>query len=859
MKDARWLGVVVVTGLGMVLGLHGVAQAAEIPDPGSFFQETYLGTNSTQTFDVHALGTLGIDPTTGQPIIIAIIGAGVDTAHEDLQGKFWANPGEIPANGVDDDGNGYIDDVFGWDFIQNDSDPRPEGSIPLARATGMAGIAAASTGNGVGIKGVCPACQILNVRAAVSLGQYESSETAVNQNLTEAVHYAADLIATSAHKKGVILLSIVPEDRNRLNGELGVDPALRSLLDAIFDQEGDYDGTNITVVAPAGNRLSSVKDYPCAYTDPDPGEAQQHPILCVGSTDTNEDTRDMRSVFSNFGDWVLVGAPGQNILATLPGDQYGFLSFTQQFGGVIVPRGSVDEFLFNEASGSDSSAAAAIVAGQVGLVLAELDALQDQIRLDTGDPTITLGPKDVQELVRFDVYRTDLLPSPDEAIVQLSFDLELGSGRINTHTAVQDALGVLAVTTGISSRKGPVALLSFPATNYPLTVGESVRIRGSVVGDNYTLTLKKDLCTFCRPVTFDPAFTPLTLYDSGTGPFTLSNPSSTLLPAPWIVPALAEGAYSIELRTTSATTNRVAVSRRRIIVEQHYKAGWPKFVDDTFFHGANLGDFTGNGQLEVIVGSSKARRQGVYVFAADGTQLYQDMSDTSGKTLLRTCSPGSPTDCSRVFSTPALGDITGDGVLDIVATGDGSGPSVFAWDRNGAPLGKPLFTKNFPDIKSAPALGPATTGSSLKDIFVTTTGGVLAWLDGMGDLQGFAFVKSGGQASLMESSPLLPDIDSDGVVEVIVPAQELNTDQSTTYGFRLGNGTLDPLPNFPLAPDGTQPAPGLIFDASAGDFNLDGTLDLVLPQVRKNSNDSQLVLVDTTTGATIASFNPGGA
>ena len=112
--------------------------------------------------DAHLPGAW--DLTTGSAdTVIAIIDDGVERTHEDLAANAFTNPGEIPANGVDDDGNGYIDDVNGWDFSNNDNDPSPM-STDDNHGTAVAGVAAGRGDNGIGVSGACQGCSILPVK-----------------------------------------------------------------------------------------------------------------------------------------------------------------------------------------------------------------------------------------------------------------------------------------------------------------------------------------------------------------------------------------------------------------------------------------------------------------------------------------------------------------------------------------------------------------------------------------------------------------------------------------------------------------------------------------------------------------------
>jgi hypothetical protein len=133
--------------------------------------------------DIQAVEAWDIE--TGSPdVVIAIIDDGVEVGHEDLAENIFVNPGEVAGNGVDDDENGYVDDVRGWDFFANDN-----GALPTASSdnhgTAVAGIAAARGGNGIGATGACQRCRILPVRI------FNADHAASSDRIAEAIRYAA--------------------------------------------------------------------------------------------------------------------------------------------------------------------------------------------------------------------------------------------------------------------------------------------------------------------------------------------------------------------------------------------------------------------------------------------------------------------------------------------------------------------------------------------------------------------------------------------------------------------------------------------------------------------------------------------
>ena len=123
---------------------------------------------TTEQWALQGDAPMGVDSawrqTTGADVTVAIIDSGVDLGHPDLAPNLWTNPGEIPGNGVDDDSNGYVDDVHGFDFVEGDGTPQDANG----HGTHVAGIVGARGGNGVGGAGVAWQARLMTIRAPLS-------------------------------------------------------------------------------------------------------------------------------------------------------------------------------------------------------------------------------------------------------------------------------------------------------------------------------------------------------------------------------------------------------------------------------------------------------------------------------------------------------------------------------------------------------------------------------------------------------------------------------------------------------------------------------------------------------------------
>ncbi len=261
-------------------------------------------------------------------ILIAIIDTGIDYFHADLIDNLWVNPGEdlnqnglvdsTDFNGIDDDQNGYIDDIRGWDFtdaphfpdggdyLEPDNDPFDE----HGHGTAVAGIIGATTNNGIGIAGVAPGCSMMNLRAGTSQGLLEEDDVA------SAIIYAVD--------NGAQII-------NMSFGDVASTQMLKDVIQFAYE-------SGVTLIASAGNSASTEVHYPSGFSQ----------VISVGAVNSN----DNLAGFSNYGALIDLVAPGVSLLTTNRGNRY------QDFSG--------------------TSASAPVVSGVAGLILSQQPLMTNQ-------------------------------------------------------------------------------------------------------------------------------------------------------------------------------------------------------------------------------------------------------------------------------------------------------------------------------------------------------------------------------------------------------------------------------------------------------------------------------------------------
>lgn len=330
---------------------------AKYPNDTNFGYQWYL--EQASGADMDAPQAWGAE-TGRSGVVVAVVDTGSDMDHPDLVKNFWVNPGEIPGNHIDDDDNGYVDDVHGWNFLDdnNNLNPVPDGGpdYGVNHGTHVAGIIGAVGNNGLGVAGVCWDVSLMIIKVLDDEGVGNTYDIA--RGIRYARENGADIINLSWG-------GYVEADLEK-------------------DEIADAQAAGISTVAALGNDSVNVNNqpiYPACYTQ----------VLGVTATNSN----DNASRFTNYGsDCADVAAPGSAIYSTLfhsglspYTQQYGYLSGTSMAAPMVSGVAALLKSYIGSEGGSSINNAIMASAEDVGLpanmgagrvnARSALDALED--------------------------------------------------------------------------------------------------------------------------------------------------------------------------------------------------------------------------------------------------------------------------------------------------------------------------------------------------------------------------------------------------------------------------------------------------------------------------------------------------
>ncbi len=319
------------------------------------------------------------DISQGDGVIVAVVDTGVMINHEDLAANIWVNTGEIPGNGIDDDNNGYKDDVHGWNFVENNNNVNDD----VGHGTHVSGTIAAVGNNSVGVIGIAPRAKIMPVRA---LGADGGSTSGLAQALKYATDNGADVANNSWGGSGT-----------------------SQLLEDAFAYAAAH---GMVCTAAAGNSNLDAAGFTPANISS---------VITVGATTQT----DAKTSFSNFGWKVDVGAPGGGDHYAIEGDGayrfdiYNILSCMPDTGA--IPSEAPD---LQVAPGywrlAGTSMACPHVTGEVASILGKFPTLSvDEVKgrvIGTTDPYPSTDMLHPMGSGRINVYKA-LMANPSPALL----------------------------------------------------------------------------------------------------------------------------------------------------------------------------------------------------------------------------------------------------------------------------------------------------------------------------------------------------------------------------------------------------------------------------------------------------------
>lgn len=289
--------------------------------------------------------------TESKDVTVAIIDGGVDLSHPDLSANIWINREEIPGNNIDDDNNGYIDDVNGWNFVANNNKPHPD-----EHGTHVAGIVGAKGNNGIGTTGVNWNAKLM------SLDVFNTNKSYTDEDLIEAIEYAVD---NGADVINMSLGYTIPY------GNLGLYKSVKpEIYRSYYEAFDSAIGKNVVIVTSAGNDDAEDElhlSLPAAFSTEFEG------FISVAAIDHDDSITD----YSNFGSEITIAAPGGS---TVTKD-------SQVYSTLPTHKG-----LYGGMPGT--SMAAPVVSGAISLILAENKKLK---------------PWDIESLLNKTAYKSNFL------------------------------------------------------------------------------------------------------------------------------------------------------------------------------------------------------------------------------------------------------------------------------------------------------------------------------------------------------------------------------------------------------------------------------------------------------------------
>ncbi len=735
------------------------------------------------------------DIVKGDPnIVVAIIDSGIQMDHEDLADSIWYNTAESPDSGIDEDGNGYINDYRGWDFRNKDNDPG-NGHIDNMHGTHVAGIVSAVSDNGIGVSGGTWGCPVMVLKV---FADNPNIGGALVTDVAEAIRYAAD------------------------NGARVANLSLGSSYNAPIQEEAIWYAyqKGVTILASSGNGEPEGigKDVP-HYPSGNDG------AFAVGSTNKF----DMKDGSSNYGNsWVDVFAPGVAIRSTLPGNEYGNSTGTSMsapaataLAALILsqnPSFTPDQVIERMQQGCESLDdtnpvyRGALEPGRINFYFSLADT--PILRIDrwaVDDPTGNGDfEADVGETVHLSVYLKNH-SWMDASDVHAT--LSAGPG-VTINSATANFGSIESKKTGKNLSDFTLTVTESAHKTIPITV--KIQAAGG-----YTNTVTFDL-SVNNPVPKLPGF-PVPSF-------------SSFRASPRVADIDNDGFLDIITVTEDGEIN---------VFDRHGTPlpGWPRHVGHRnhmhsvlILSSPAVADIDGDGTLEIIVvdqmtevdyinpnkpekGTQERKLGRVHVFKNDGSDFGGSWPYSSNNNFVPT---GEPVMDSGFRAAPTIADVTGNGKLEIIAANYQNLVLVFDYMGNVLPgwpvnLGTDIF---------ASASVYDYTGDGKMEILIATKAdvdpldsGAIFLFDSTGKLlPGFPIPAP----NQVYSVPALADLDGDEVPEIIYGFGDYSNELGPKGVMAMDMRSM-PLEGWPVT------IPNSIYGAVAlGDLNNDGYPEIVI-------------------------------
>lgn len=702
----------------------------------------------------------------GEGVVVAVVDSGLDITHPDIAGRLWTNAAEIAGNGIDDDQNGYIDDIHGWDFANDDNNPMDD----HGHGTHVAGTIAAEVNNGVGIAGVAPRSRIMALKGIGTVGGSDS-------DLAQAIVYAAN------------------NGARVINCSWGGGPM--SIPQVIADAINyAHDVHNAVVVVAAGNSNLDVGNEAFGFFP-----ANSRNVITVAASDHS----DQKAYFSNFGEKIDLIAPGggdsqpttafdpHRTILSLKSSQ---ANSTMTGNGALIIGGQY-------VRQAGTSMAAPHVAGAAALILSRYPTLSaEQVRqaLRKGsDDRGATGFDFFMGYGRLNAQQSATLAAPLEARLEPlppsivagshieirgtargsgfgSWRIEYGAGELPTSwttittgsSQISSGLFVDWNLNSVPDGVYAVRLLAFSAQGVAyedrgivsvsqVMLTAPVEARGSVFRTGSTITLQGTV----NPTNF--VSYSVKVYEDRAGTVEIPNALISLpgggtsrivegTLATWNTTGISNGQHLIELTvnlTGGAQTKRSVV----VGIDSSLHSGWPRLLGalyttiDAYEHLTSA-DVDGDGLEDLLYG----RGPTIYVVNHQGQNLpgWPQPAGSGGESL----------------TSPVVGDVDGDGIPEVVASNKAG--DLFVWRRNGALL----------------ASWPAAPGASVSRLALDDLNGdnrkeiiVVGWTPatecGFAGVFGFNGTPLPGWPKTMcgtvaMNQPAIADLNSDGQKEIVL-------------------------------------------------------------------------------------------